>query len=197
MIVSLTGSHGLVKSVVSHYTKISIMCKSTSAEFEGILLQDGTTLTMDVMNDLLSLVSYYDLYVSSWGSSVTRAMWQEMDSDHYNILYLTNSFATLSTPINSVDDSVITFVDNFTIISVYDYMIHSMNNWTIPSMTDSNIPSMDNSTILSVDYCTIISGYTCKITLGDKSNFLSVDLWSSSNSKGNDPSTIPLVVPPS
>ena len=104
------------------------MRTSTSAEFEGILLQDGTTLTMDGMNDLLSLVSYYDLYISSWESSVTRAMWQETDSDHYNLLYLTNSFATLSTPINSVDDSMITFVDNSTVISVYDYTIHSMNN---------------------------------------------------------------------
>ena len=83
------------------------------AEFECLWLQDGTTPTPDNMNDLLSVIRYSDIYIRFKGSSVTSLMWQEMDSDHYNILYLTNTFAAPDIPSISDDTSMVPSVDPY------------------------------------------------------------------------------------
>ena len=65
LLASITGSPTLVEAVVARYTTISRFCAATCADLKGVLLQDGTTLTLDDVDNLLSLVRYAGLYIRS------------------------------------------------------------------------------------------------------------------------------------
>ena len=107
----LTNSPIIVKAVLTRYTEITILRTATHTDFEGLRIQDSTTPTPDDVNELLSLIRYSDLYIRSRGSFVTNIMWQEMDPYHYDQFYLTNTFATPTTPRSPYDNSTIPSLD--------------------------------------------------------------------------------------
>ena len=74
-----------------------------------------------------------------------------MDSDQYNLFYLTEYFVILATPSNCVDNSTTIYMDNSMIPSMDNSTITSMDNSMITFVYNSTIPSVDNSKINSVD----------------------------------------------
>ena len=151
-------------------------------------------------------------------------MWQENNSYHYKIYYLTNYFVfdnstdnyMDNSTNNSMDDSIVNFVDNFNIISMDHSMIPSKGNSMIPSGDNSVIPPRDKSKITSVDNyminprdnskipsmdnytitnSTIPSGYIYKIPSGNNYNVLPVEPGSSSDIIRSATSTIPSMLP--
>ena len=100
-IAYLTDSPPLSEAIMIRLYTIFCLCVAKSTNLEYLLLPDGSAPLSDNINDLLSFARYAHRYSNRYahryandcGRNITKSMWSEMKVVHYELFYLTGSFA--------------------------------------------------------------------------------------------------------
>ena len=108
-ITSLTVSPYLLKAVMSRISTISYLTTEKCAKLESLLLSDGSAPLPDDIKDLLSLAWYANRYSNARGNHTTKSMWSEINVKHYELFYLTFSFAVHNFTETYLDNSTFCF----------------------------------------------------------------------------------------
>ena len=82
LVASLTDRLTLVKVFFTRYTTIYSLHVEMLEDLKDLWIQDGTNMTPNDVDDLLSLARYANLYIRACGNSVSELTWKEMNSDH-------------------------------------------------------------------------------------------------------------------
>ena len=89
----LTYSPPLVEAVYSRLSSMSWLRAAKRADIKTLILPDGSAPSTDNIEDLLSIAQYSDPYFLTHGDNITKKLWSEMKTEHYELFYLTGSFA--------------------------------------------------------------------------------------------------------
>ena len=137
LVASLIDSPPLFESAINCYTTISRLRAATRAEIKALLLQDDTTPTPDDMENLLSLASYYNIYIHARVNLVSKMMWQEMKADHCELYYLTEYFLWIFPLTNTW---IMPWTTTWIITIFFLWVVSKSTPWIIPRLFPRIIP---------------------------------------------------------